>query len=101
MVTTPKNLATAQATTSAVAIYTVPVGTTTIVKYISLANIVSTDITVDLIINGRYVLKGYPIVGNGAYREDCTIVIPAGATIQVLSNTATALDVNISGVEVA
>lgn len=101
MANTAKNLSTSQLGTTLTTIYTVPASTSTIVKHISLCNLTASQVTVDVVVNGRYLLKSYPIPANGAYREDLSAVIPAGATIQALASGATSIDAILSGVEVA
>jgi hypothetical protein len=107
---TPTQLCpTTELTTSAVILYTVPAATSTIIKQVLISNVSGIDAraTIHLVPSG-----GTPVPENKAFGEilvpanttqlvDGSIVIPTGATVQGLANISDAINVHISGVEVA
>lgn len=106
---TPKQLcATSQLTTSATTYYTVPASTTAIIKQILLSNATSTDASATV----HFVPSaGSASTSNKTFAEvvisanttqviDLSSVLPTGSTIRLLSGTASAINVHISGVEV-
>jgi hypothetical protein len=105
---TPKQFCNpSQLGTSASTYYTVPAGTTSIVKQILLANITSSDATASIhfIPDGSSLLSSNKIFGeitisaNTTQVIDLSSVLSVGATIQALAGTASAINMHISGVE--
>lgn len=96
-------------TTTAAVLYTVPAATTTIIKQVLVSNVSGIDAraTVHLVPSG-----GSPVAENKAFGEilvpanttqlvDGSIVIPTGATVQALANVSDAINIHVSGVEIA
>lgn len=81
--------------------YTVPASTTTIVKNIVLTNKTANDATITITIAGTEVVCGYSVVANNTTVIDLSLVMNAAETITVQSDTANAINIYISGVEVA
>jgi hypothetical protein len=107
MTDTAKRLAGPVAITgSNVAIYTVPGSTTAIIRNIHIANVTTADATVSVGVNGTAAtaancfLKGFTIPAGGEYDWPGSLVLAAAETLNVLSGTASALTIIVSGVEV-
>jgi len=105
MADTPKRLyGPAQLTASAATLYTVPASTTTILRYIRIANTTATDRAVTLSIGtdaaATRFFAGMTVPANGSLDWSGSIPMTAAEIIQGLAAAATALTVIISGVEV-
>lgn len=96
-------------TTSAVTLYSVPSLTTTTVKTIILANYSGSDARATLHLvpssgsaaNGNKILGEVNVPANTTTTIDTAIVMPAGAFLAGLASAGTAINVHISGVEIA
>lgn len=86
--------------TSSTALYTVPTNTTTILRNIVLSNRTSSPATVTLDIGGVQIVPTVSINGNSSNYIDLYAVIPAGTAINGSSNTVSAIDCIMSGIEV-
>jgi len=91
-----------------VIIYTSPQGTTSTIIGMSLANIISTDITVDILIHKSSVNRDAAIVKNVVIPTGTSlvpiggeqkVVLESGDYIEVSSNTASSVDVILSILE--
>lgn len=105
MTDTPKRLyGPAQLTASAATLYTTPAATTTIVRYIRIANTTGTDRTVTLSIGadaaGTRIFGGVNVPANGALDWSGFLPLAATETLQGLASAASALTVTIAGVEI-
>jgi hypothetical protein len=98
---TPKRLYKGTAGTSASTAYTVPTNTTTIVKNIVLTNKTGSAATATVVIAGIEVINNYSVNANDTVVIDLSLVMSATETITVQAGTANAINVYISGVEVA
>lgn len=101
MAATAKVLSRTTLTDSSATLYTVPSATTTIVTNIALANITSSDATVDLLLDGVQLLKEVLITANSVTVIDLKQVLSAADTITGLASASTTITVHVSGVEVA
>lgn len=101
MAATAKALARTTLTTSSVTLYTVPSATTAIVTNIVLANITSSDATVDLLLDGVELLKEVKVAANSTSFIDMKQVLAATDTITGLASANTTITIHVSGVEVA
>lgn len=101
MAVTAKRLYKGTAGTSATTAYTVPASTTTIVKNIVLTNKTASAATATITIAGIEVINNYSVAANDTVVIDLSLVMSATETITVLAGTASAINVYISGVEVA
>lgn len=107
---TPKELTPVTAlTTTAATVYTVPASTTTLIKQILVSNVGGIDAraTIHIVPNGGSVSNANKAFGeilvnaNTTQVVDGSIVVPAGATIRALANVNSAINLHISGVEIA
>ena len=107
---TTKELVPATAlTTSAASLYSAPSSTTTTIKTIVLANVTAADVTVTvhLVASGGSVGTSNKILGavtisaNTTEFIDTAVVIPTGASIQALCSSNAAVNIHISGIEIA
>jgi hypothetical protein len=98
---TAKRLYKGTAGTSATTTYTVPASTTTIVKNIVLTNKTGSAATVTVTVAGIEIIYNYSVAPNDAVTIDLSLVMNATETIEVQANAAGAINVYISGVEVA
>ncbi len=101
MAATPKRLYKGTAGTSATTAYTVPTNTTTIVKNIVMTNKTGSAATITITIAGVEVVNNYSVAANDTVVIDLSLVMSATETITVRAGTANAINVYISGVEVA
>ncbi|MCL6615560.1 MAG: hypothetical protein K6T39_00245 [Anoxybacillus ayderensis] len=101
MATTAKRLYKGTLGTSASTAYTVPTNTTTIVKNIMLINKTASAATATVTVAGIEVVYNYTVNANDFMVIDLSLVMSAGETITVQAGTANAINVYISGVEVA
>jgi len=105
---TPKRLYSGQPSTTLSQIYTVPVGKTTIVKNIILCNTTATDAKIDIyFVSGGStlpkdkVISQYTVAANDTVVVDLSAVLESASNISAAQNTANAITVYISGVEVS
>lgn len=101
MAATAKRLYKGTAGTTASTAYTVPASTTTIVKNIVLTNKTASEATITITIAGTEIVYGYSVAANDTVVIDLSLVMNATETITVQSGTTSAINVYISGVEVA
>lgn len=101
MATTPKSLYKGTAGTSASTAYTVPASTVTIVKNIVITNKTNSAATVNITVAGLEIVYRYSVEANSTVTLDVSIVMNANETITVQAGTASAINIYISGVEVA
>ncbi|OAT71867.1 hypothetical protein [Parageobacillus thermoglucosidasius] len=101
MAATPKRLYKGTAGTTSSTAYTVPANTTTIVKNIVLTNKSASAATVTVVIAGTEIINNYSIDPNDTISVDLSLVMSAGETITVQASAANAINIYISGVEVA
>lgn len=101
MADTLKNLYSGELGTVSATLYTVPVSTTTIVKEIILANKTATATTATIKFAGSNIIATKSIPSNDTLIVPLTSILIAGALIEGLAGTATAIDCYISGIEVA
>jgi hypothetical protein len=107
--TTKQLAAVTQLTTSAATLYTVPTSTTTTVKTVAIANVTAVDANVTFYLvpsagtagATNAILSGVNIPANTTTIIDTAWVIPASAFIQAKASTGSALNVHISGIEIA
>lgn len=100
MANTFKNYTSASVGTSPVTVYTVPSATTSVTIGLNLANVTTSQITVDVQAAGVYVVKGAPIpAGSGLSVLDGKIILEATDTVVVTSSAATSADVILSVLE--
>lgn len=100
MAATAKVLSRTTLTDSSATLYTVPSATTTIVTNIALANITSSDATVDLLLDGVELLKEVTVAANSTSIIDLKQVLVATDTIAGLASATSTITVHVSGVEV-
>jgi hypothetical protein len=98
---TPKRLYKGTAGTTSSTAYTVPANTTTIVKNIVLTNKTGSAATITVVIAGTEVINNFSVNANDTVTVDLSLVMSAGETITIQAGTASAINVYISGVEVA
>lgn len=101
MAATAKRLYKGTAGTTSSTAYTVPASTTTIVKNIVLTNKTGSAATATVVIAGIEVINNYSVNANDTVVIDLSLVMSATETITVQAGTANAINVYISGVEVA
>jgi len=108
MANTFKNKVYSGANTSAnalVSVYTTPSSTTTVVIGLTLANTTTSQITADIKLNtgqSVFLAKNIPIPSGSSfeYMAGNKIIMEAGHTLQVSSNTANSLDTVASIMEI-
>ena len=108
MANTFKNEVYSGANTSANAnmnVYTVPASTTTVVIGLTLANTTSSQVTADIKLNASsnvFLAKDIPIPAGSSfeYMGGNNIIMEAGHTLSVASNTANSLDTVASIMEI-
>ena len=108
MANTFKNKVNSGANTSAnalVNVYTTPTSTTTVVIGLTLANTTTSQITADIKLNAGqtvFLAKNIPIPSGSSfeYMGGNKIIMQAGHTLQVSSNTADSLDTVASIMEI-
>lgn len=95
-----KNYTSASVGTTPVTVYTVPASTTSVTIGLTVANTISTDITVDVQVAGVYVVKDAPIPAGSALSVlDGKIILETTDTVVVTSSDATSADVILSVLE--
>ncbi len=103
--TNPKKLFGGTLTTSAGATrYTVPASTTTVITSIVVCNKTSSAATITLGIDGTSAFAAASVNANETWflgPEDIRQVLSAGATITGSAGTSSAIDLRISGAEIA
>ncbi|MED0686547.1 hypothetical protein [Anoxybacillus ayderensis] len=99
MAATPKRLYKGTAGTTSSTAYTVPANTTTIVKNIVLTNKTGSAATATITIAGIEIVNNYSVNANDTVVIDLSLVMQAAETITVLSGTASAINIYISGLE--
>jgi hypothetical protein len=106
---TPKRLYIGQPGTTLGTLFTVPANTKVIVTNIVLCNTATTTVKVTLHFvpngssasNANKIIADYPVSANDTVViDDLSIVLEAGDTIQAVQDTANAVTVYVSGVEV-
>jgi len=86
--------------TSGTTVYTVPASTTAIVIGLNAANVETSQIAFDAELAGTFLVKGAPIPANSALSLlDGKIILEAGDTVVVTSDTAASADVILSVLE--
>ena len=86
--------------TSPTTIHTVASGKEAVVIGLNLANVTTSQITIDVQIAGAYIIKGAPIpAGSALSALDGKIIMEASDTCVVTSNTASSCDVILSVLE--
>ena len=100
MANTFKNYTSAGVGTSAATVYTVPSATTSVAVGLSIANVTTAQILIDVQCAGVYVVKDAPIpAGSGLSVLDGKIILETTDTVVVTSNTASSADVILSVLE--
>lgn len=95
-----KNYTSASVGTSPVTVYTVPASTATVTIGLSIANLITSQITVDVQAAGVYLVKGAPIPAGSALSVlDGKIVLEAADTLVVTSSAAASASVILSVLE--
>lgn len=101
MANTFKN-AVGTATTSGLAVYTVPASTTTVVIGLNLANKTTSQVTASVLLGSTYLIKDVPLpAGSGFSALDGKIILTAGQVLTVSSSANSAVDVIASVLEQA
>ena len=96
-----KNLYKGTLANSSATLYTVPALTKTILKEIVLCNKTALDATVTVTLDGINIVCGKTIAKNDTYVIEFHSIVEAGKIIAALAGTASAIDIYISGIEVA
>lgn len=100
MANTFKNYTSAPVGTGATTTYTVPSATTSVMIGCNLANRTASQIKVDVVAAGVYVIKGAPIPSGSALSVlDGKIILETTDTVVVTSDTASSCDVIVSVLE--
>lgn len=100
MANTFKNYTDASVGTSPSTSYTVPGVTTAVMIGMTVANVTSSQIAVDVQCAGVYLIKGAPIPANSSLSVlDGKVILEAADTVVVTSDTASSADVIISVLE--
>ena len=95
-----KNYTSSAVGTGATTVYTVPASTVGVVIGLNLANISSTQVSVDAQVNGVYLIKAAPIpAGSALSALDGKIILEAADTLAVTSSDASSVDVILSVLE--
>lgn len=99
MANTFKN-ASGEATTSGLAVYTVPASTTTVIIGINLANKVAAQVTASVKLGTTFIIKDVPIPAGGAFSPlDGKIIATAGQALTVICSANSSLDALVSVLE--
>lgn len=88
-------------TTTSTTLYTVPAATTAVVTSIVVSNITSSAATITLSFNDVEILSDVSIPANSASVIDLKQALTATQTIKGGSDTGSALNIHITGVEVS
>lgn len=100
MANTFKNYTSASVGTGATTVYTVGSSTTSVMIGCNLANRTASQIAVDVLVAGVYLVKGAPIPANSALSVlDGKIIVETTDTVVVTSDTASSCDVIVSVLE--
>ena len=100
MANTFKNYVSTSVGTSATTVYTVPTGTTAVIIGCNVANSTTAAIYVDAQLGSTYIVKGAPVPSGSALSMlDGKIIMEAGETFVVTSDTATSADIILSVLE--
>ena len=100
MATVSKVLARTAAATSSTTLYTAPAGTTAVITNIVICNPTTSAVTASMTINAIDFLGSVSIAANSSAFFDLKQVVPATQVIAGSAST-TAVDIHISGVEIA
>jgi len=100
MATVSKVLARTAAATSSTTLYTAPAGTTAVITNIVICNPTTSAATASMTINAIDFLGSVSIAANSSAFFDLKQVVPATQVIAGSAST-TAVDIHISGVEIA
>lgn len=87
--------------TSSATLYTVPASTTAIIKEIVLANKTATDATATITFDGVNIVPAKKVPANDALVVELHSIMPTATIIAGLAGTASAIDIYVSGIEVA
>jgi hypothetical protein len=98
---TPKQLYAGTPATTGTDYYTVPANTTTVIKNIVLVNTTGSSATITLQVAYKDVISAYTVNAKDTVVIDLSLVMTAGQKITISQGTANAINVFISGVEVA
>lgn len=101
MATLPKKLYVGTPGTTSATFYTTPASTNTILKNIVLTNTTATAAIVTINVAGKAIVSGYTVQPNDTVVIDLSLVLNATDTITGVQTTASAVNVFLSGVEVA
>lgn len=101
MATLPKKLYVGTPSTTSATLYTTPASTNTILKNIVLTNTTAAASIVTIGVAGKNIVSGYAVAANDTVVIDLSIVLNAADTITGVQTTASAVNVFLSGVEVA
>jgi hypothetical protein len=103
-----KNFHSKNVGTSASTVYTCPAATQTTAIGMTIANVTSSNITVDVYVTvssvDYYIVKGASVPVGGALVPiggDQKLVIETGDAVKVVSSTASSADVNLSVLEIS
>ena len=100
MANTFKNYTKASIGTTGQSVYTVPSSTTSVMIGLNLSNTATTQVTVDVLLNGTYIVKNVPIPsGSSLDALGGKIILETGDNVVVESDTANSLDVILSVLE--
>ena len=95
-----KNYVTSQIGVTGQGVYTVPTGTTSVMIGCNVANVSTSTINIDVLIKGVYLVKGVILPAGSAISVlDGKVILEAGDTVFVESDTATSADVIVSVLE--
>ncbi|MFX4305994.1 hypothetical protein F8N00_11430 [Exiguobacterium sp. A1_3_1] len=101
MATLPKKLYIGTPGTTSATLYTVPASTTTILKNVVLSNTTATAAIITINVAGKAIVSSYSVAANDTVVIDLSLVLSATDTITGIQTTANAVNVFLSGVEVA
>ena len=103
-----KNSAVANIGTTATTVYTTPSATTSTVIGLTVANVITTPITVDIVVTisavNYYIIKNAVVPVGGTLIPiggEQKLVLQAGHLVRVVSNTAVSADVIVSVLEIS
>lgn len=101
MANTAKKLYAGTPGTTSTTLYTAPASTKTIVKSVVIGNTTGTNATLTVNFAGIGLINAYSVAPNDTVVIDLSLVLETGETITALQGTSSALNVHVSGVEVA
>jgi len=101
MANIPKRFYKGTVGTTASTVYTVPASTSAIVSNIVLINKTGSAATVTVTVAGIEIVASYSVAANDTVVIDLSLFMNTGETITVQAGTANAINIYISGVEVA